>query len=92
MVPHCRGTPTKDPYLHIRDFFDLCKMQNIHRLNAEGIRLILFLFSLKDNAKLWLNSLPVGSIHNWEELATKFLKKLFSTQRTRQLRRKIQTF
>jgi hypothetical protein len=92
MVPHCRGTPTKDPYLHIRDFFDLCKMQNIHRLNAEGIRLILFLFSLKDNAKLWLNSLPVGSIHNWEELATKFLKKLFPAQRTRQLRGEIQTF
>jgi hypothetical protein len=25
IVPHYRGTPTKDPYLHIRDFFDLCK-------------------------------------------------------------------
>jgi hypothetical protein len=23
MVSHYRGTPTKDPYLHIRDFFDL---------------------------------------------------------------------
>jgi hypothetical protein len=82
MVPHCRGTPTKDPYLYIRDFFDLCK----------GTRLILFPFSLKDNAKLWLNSFTVGSIHNWEELATKFLKKLFPAQRTRQLRGEIQTF
>jgi hypothetical protein len=64
MVPHYRGTPTEDPYLHIRDFFGLCKTQNIRGLNAEGIRLILFPFSLKDNAKLWLNSLAVGSIHN----------------------------
>jgi len=91
-VPHYRGTPTEDPYLQIRDFFDLCKTQNIHGLNAEGIRLILFPFSLKYNAKLWLNSLAAGSIHNWEELATKFLKKFFLAQRTRQLRREIQTF
>jgi hypothetical protein len=53
---------------------------------------ILFPFSLKDNAKLWLNSLAAGSIHNWEELATKFLKKFFPAQRTGQLRREIQTF
>jgi hypothetical protein len=92
MVPHYRGTPIEDPYLHIRDFFDLCKTQNIHGLNAEGIKLILFPFSLKDNAKLWLNSLAVGSIHTWEELATKFLKKFFPAQRTRQLRREILTF
>jgi hypothetical protein len=52
MDPHYRGTPTEDPYLHIRDFFDLCKTQNIHGLNAKGITLILFPFSLKDNPKL----------------------------------------
>jgi len=92
MVPHYGGTPTEDPYLHIRDFFDLCKTQNFLGLNAEEIRLILFSFSLKDNAKLWLNSLAAGSIHNWEELTTKFLKKFFPAQRTRQLRREIQTF
>jgi hypothetical protein len=92
MLPHFRGTPFEDPYLHIRDFFDLCKTQNIHGLTPEHIRLILFPFSLKDNAKLWLNSLAAGSINNWEELATKFLKKFFPAQRTRQLRREIQTF
>jgi hypothetical protein len=92
MVPHYSETPTEDSYLHIQDFFDICKTQNIHDLNAKGIKLILFHFSLKDNAKLWLNSLAAGSIHNWEELATKFLKKFFPAQRTRQLRREIQTF
>jgi len=92
MVPHYRDIVTEDPYLHIQDLFDLCKMQNIHGLNAEGIRLILFPFSLKDNAKLWLNSLTAWSIHSWEKLAIKLVKKLFPSQRTRQLRRKIQTF
>ena len=47
MVPHYRGTPSEDPYLHIRDFFDLCKTQNIQSLTTEGIRLILFSFLLK---------------------------------------------
>jgi hypothetical protein len=37
MVQHYRGTPIKDPYLHNRDFFGLCKLQNTHGLNAEGI-------------------------------------------------------
>lgn len=92
MVPHYRGTPSEDPYLHIRDFFDLCKTQNIQSLTTEGIRLILFPFSLKDNAKLWLNSLAAGSITTWEQLATKFLKKFFPAQKTRQLKREIQTF
>jgi hypothetical protein len=92
MVPHYRGTPTDDPYLQVWDFFDLCKMQYIHSLNAKGIRLIIFPFSLKDNAKLWLNSLAIESIHNLEELTTKFLKKFSPAQRTRPLRREIQTF
>jgi hypothetical protein len=47
---------------------------------------------LKDNVKLWLNSLAAKSIHSWEELATKLLKRFFPAQRTRQLRREIQTF
>lgn len=92
MVQDYRGTPSEDPYLHIRDFFDLCKTQNIQGLTPKGIRLILFPFSLKDNAKLWLNSLAAGSITTWEQLATKFLKKFFSAQKTRQLKREIQTF
>jgi hypothetical protein len=61
-------------------------------LNLEGIRIILFPFSLKDNTKLWYNSLLVDSIHTWEELAMKFLKKFFPVQKTRQLRREIQIF
>jgi hypothetical protein len=69
-------------------------MQNAEHpwLNHRRNQVNSFPFSLKDNAKLWLNSLAAGSIHNWEELATKFLKKFFPAQRTRQLRREIQTF
>jgi hypothetical protein len=36
--------------------------------------------------------LATSSIYNWEELTTKFLKKFFPAQKTRQLRREILTF
>ncbi|RWR88646.1 hypothetical protein CKAN_01767600 [Cinnamomum micranthum f. kanehirae] len=92
MVPHYHGLPNEDPYLHIKEFFELCATQQIQGVTAEGIRLRLFPFSLKDKAKIWLNSLDAGSINSWQQLASKFLKKFFSAQKTRQLRREIQRF
>ncbi|RWR73276.1 hypothetical protein CKAN_00154200 [Cinnamomum micranthum f. kanehirae] len=92
MVPHYHGLPNEDPYLHIKEFFELCAAQQMQGVTAEGIRLRLFPFSLKDKAKIWLNSLDAGSINSWQQLASKFLKKLFPAQKTRQLRREIRTF
>jgi hypothetical protein len=80
---HFIGTHNEDPHLQIREFFALCKTQNIQGITLEGIRLILLPFSLKGNAKLWLNSLPANFIHTWEELSTKFLKKFFPAQETK---------
>ena len=36
--------------------------------------------------------MAAGFIHTWDEMATKFLKKFFPAQKTRQLRREILTF
>ena len=92
VLMHFRGTTTEDPKLHLREFFDLCKFQQIQGLKQEGIRLILFSFSLKDNARLWYNSMPTNSIHTWEVLSNKFLKKFFLAQKTRRMRKEIQSF
>ena len=91
-VPHFFGKPYEDPNMHLREFYDLCRTQNIHHLNADQLKLILFPFSLKYDAKWWLNSLPSESINSWEQLATKFITKYFPAQRTRQLRKEIHTF
>ena len=91
-LTHFEGTPTEDPHLHLREFFDRYKTQNIQGLTPKGIGLNLFRFSLKDNAKLWLNYLPASSTTTWEGKGTKFLKKFFPAQKTRQLRWEIQTF
>jgi hypothetical protein len=91
-LTHFRGTPTEDPNLHLREFTDLCKFQHVQGLDQDGIRMILFPFSLKDNARLWYNSMPSNTIHTWEALSSKFLKKFFPGQKTRQMRKEIQAW
>jgi hypothetical protein len=91
-LTHFRGTATEDPNLHLREFTELYKFQHVQGLDQEGIRLILFPFLLKDNAKLWYNSMPAVSIHTWEDLSNKVLKKFFPTQKTRHMRKEIQSF
>jgi hypothetical protein len=54
--------------------------------------MILFPFSLKENARLWCNSMPSNTIHTWEALSSKFLKKFFPAQKTRQIRKEIQSW
>ena len=54
--------------------------------------MILFPFSFKDNARLWYNSMPSNTIHTWEALSSKFLKKLFPAQKMRQMRKDIQSW
>ncbi|KAI4313303.1 hypothetical protein L6164_026294 [Bauhinia variegata] len=41
---------------------------------------------------LWLNSLPPGSVQNWEYLAQKFLTKYFPPSKTTKLRTEIVNF
>lgn len=55
-------------------------MNNFHYNGAlnDVIYLKAFSFSLKDDAKIWLRSLPLGSIKTWEYMTTKFLDKYFS--------------
>ena len=43
------------------------------------MRLKLFPFTLKDKAKIWLNSLSPRSIQTWTDLKAEFLKKFFPT-------------
>ncbi|KAH9704556.1 hypothetical protein KPL70_011517 [Citrus sinensis] len=52
----------------------------------------LFPFSLRDKAKEWLNSLPVGTITTWDGLAQTFLAKYFPPEKTAKLRNVITTF
>ncbi|XP_073063971.1 uncharacterized protein [Primulina eburnea] len=66
---------TADPHLHLRTFLEITDTIKINGVSDEVIRLRLFLFSLRDQARSLLQSLPLGSITTWADLVTKFLSK-----------------
>ena len=56
------------------------RMANTVKLNGvrpEDYKLQLFPFSLRDVAATWFESLPVGSMTNWEELVEAYMSRFF---------------
>ncbi|KAH9723595.1 hypothetical protein KPL70_007173 [Citrus sinensis] len=92
LLPSFHGLEREDPYLHIKEFLDICSIFRFQNFNDESIRLRMFLFSLKDKAKASLNSLPARSISTWDKLSNKFLTKFFPMSKTNALRREISDF
>ena len=56
------------------------------------IKLQLFPFSLRDVAATWFESLPVGSVSNWEELVEAYMRKFFLSALTSKRRGEIIVF
>ena len=86
------GASTEDPNMHMRNFIEICDTFKINGVSEDAIKLRLFPFSLRDKAKGWLHSLPVGSILTWEDLAQKFLTKFFPMAKTAAIRNAIIQF
>ena len=78
-------------YSHIKEFEEACNTFQ-GGTSIDLMRLKLFPFTLKDKAKIWLNSLRLRSIQTWIELQAEFLKKFFPTHRTNALKRQISNF
>ncbi|KAL5819701.1 hypothetical protein ACOSQ3_023644 [Xanthoceras sorbifolium] len=51
-----------------------------------------FPYTLKDKAKQWLMTLPPSSLRTWSKVYNKFIEKLYSHQKTIELRSKVATF
>ncbi|XP_073225625.1 uncharacterized protein [Cicer arietinum] len=71
---HFAGKHNKDTDRHLTNFFELCETVKVDGCSEEGKMLRLFPFSLKDDAKEWLNSFPANSITTWDDLEDKFLE------------------
>ena len=82
LLPTFRGLESEQPYLHVREFDEVCATFDEPQCTEELIRLKLFPFSLKDKAKTWLLSLRSGSITSWREMQVQFLKRFFPTHIT----------
>nr|GEU66036.1 MAK10-like protein [Tanacetum cinerariifolium] len=61
---------SEDPNQHLKDFLKLVDSLDLDGANRERTRMCLFQFSLRDQARNWLERLPAGSISTWEDLTT----------------------
>ena len=85
LLPTFHGMESENPYLHMREFEEVCNTFKEETVTVDLIRLKLFPLTLKDKAKILL-------IQNWTEMQAEFLKTFFSIHRTNSLQRQISTF
>ena len=71
------GNPFEDPNEHMGRFMRMANIVKLNRVKPDVIRLQLFPFSLRDVAATWFESLPVGSVKNWEELVEAYMGRFF---------------
>jgi hypothetical protein len=91
LLPTFHGLDLENPYLHLREFEEVCNTYNDLNCSMNIIILKFFSFSLKDKAKTWLQNFRSGSIHAWDEMQQQFLKKFFPSHRTNSFKRQITT-
>ena len=92
LLPTYHGMENENPYTHIRDFEEVCTTFKEGMMDMDLLKLKAFPLTLKDKAKIWLNSLRPRTIRNWAELQAEFVKKFFSAHKTNNLKRQIYTF
>ena len=92
LLPTYQGMENENPYTHISDFEEVCITFKEGTIGMDLLKLKAFPLTLKDKAKIWLNSLRPRTIRSWAELQAEFLKKFFSAHKTNNLKRQIYTF
>ena len=86
------GLPSEDPNAHLASFLDIYDTFRTNEVSSDAIRLRLFPFSLRDKAKLWLNSLTPNSITSWDLLSKAFLIKYYPPGKTAKYRQDLAGF
>ena len=64
----------------------------LNGVRPKVIKLQLFPFSLRDVATTWFETMPVGSVNNWEELVEAYMSRFFPHALTSERRREIIVF
>ncbi|CAH9140245.1 unnamed protein product [Cuscuta epithymum] len=86
------GSPTEDPVAHITKFLRMCQTFKIPGLDDDQVRMLLFPFSLRDDAQRWLDSNPHHHIQTWDQLHKAFIKEYFPTSKAIKLKKQLQEF
>ena len=86
------GHPNEDPNEHLGKFLSMANTVKLNGVNPDVINLQLFPFSLRDITANWFESLPYGSVSNWEELVEAYLSRFFPPPLTLERRGEIIAF
>ncbi|GKE90645.1 hypothetical protein Tco_1571740, partial [Tanacetum coccineum] len=62
------GYPWADPHDHIHEFLAICDVFKYGETQSEAIKLMIFPYSLSNEAKTWFNELNEESITSWEQM------------------------
>ena len=68
LLPTFHVMENENSYTHIRDFEEVCTTFKEGAFDMDLLKLKAFPLTLKDKAKIWLNSLRPRTIRNWAEL------------------------
>ena len=86
------GENLEDPNENLANFLEICDTIKINGVSEDAIWLRLFPFSLRDKAKVWLNSKAPNSFTTWTALIQAFLSKYFPPGKTVKLKNDITSF
>ena len=92
LLPTFHGMENENPYTHIQEFEEVCTTFKEGVPDMDFLKLKAFSLTLKDKAKIWLNSLRPRTIRSWAELQAECLKIFFSITKTSSLKRQIYTY
>nr|GEV66589.1 reverse transcriptase domain-containing protein [Tanacetum cinerariifolium] len=86
------GLDKEDPHAYIRYFNKITSTLKFPNVPNTSIKLMLFPFSLKGAARIWLEKEPPRSILTWDGLILKFIYQLFPLSKTTSVRNEITNF
>nr|GEU94672.1 hypothetical protein [Tanacetum cinerariifolium] len=89
--PH-HGFERENPHTHINNFKMITLTLKFRDVLNDVIKLMMFLYSLEGNARVWYDKEPPNSILTWEDLVNKFVNQLFPPSKTTHLKNEISCF
>ena len=86
------GHPSEDLNEHMGRFLRMANTVKLSGVRPDVINLQMFPFSLRDTSTNWFESLPYGSMNNWDELVEAFISRFFPPALTSERRGEIIVF
>nr|XP_027060802.1 uncharacterized protein LOC113687382 [Coffea arabica] len=77
---------TEDPNSHLSTFLEICDTIKFNGVSDDAIKVKLFPFSLRDKAKVWLQSHSPNTFTTWVDLSKALLNKFFPPGKTAKFR------